>query len=55
MDIAKRLDPGSYFDDDEMLHGPDGELLEDGVYETEDGEVFMYEGNFARMFDGEME
>lgn len=41
------LPDGAYFDDDEMLHYPNGELMPDGVYRTQDGEVFMYEGNFA--------
>lgn len=49
MDEAIKLQPGSYFDNEEMLHGPDGELLPDGVYQKEDGEIFMYEGNFANL------
>lgn len=44
------LPDGAYFDDDEMLHAPNGELLPDGVYETREGETFLYEGNFANRF-----
>ena len=47
MDELRELEPGSYFDDDEMLHAPDGSLLPDGVYHDPDGGIFMYEGNEA--------
>lgn len=51
MDEVIKLQPGSYFDDDEMLHGPDGKLLPDGVYQTEKGEIILYEGNFANLLE----
>lgn len=43
-----KLQDGSYFDEEEMLHAPNGELLPDGLYEDSDGQRFMYEGNFAK-------
>lgn len=50
MTEATKLEQGAYFDDEEMLHAPNGELLPDGVYETQDGSIIMYEGNFHRAF-----
>lgn len=43
-----KLESGSYFDEEEMLHDAEGNLLPDGLYETEDGKRFMYEGNYAQ-------
>ena len=44
-----KMPEGAYWDGDEMLQGPGGELLPDGCYMREDGSLLLYEGNFLNM------
>ncbi|QKF07199.1 hypothetical protein HLV38_02970 [Berryella wangjianweii] len=40
---------GAYFDDDDVLRAGNGDALPDGAYQTDDGRLLIYEGNFERM------
>lgn len=40
-----QLKTGAYFDEEEMLHDEKGNLMPDGIYRTQEGEVFSFEGN----------
>ena len=44
-----KMPAGAYWDADDMLHAANGDLLPDGLYVTDEGNVVMYEGNFLNM------
>lgn len=49
-----QLPKGTYFDEQKLLRLADGRYIEDGVYLTQEGEVFLYEGIFETFPFGEV-
>lgn len=45
---SQPLPQSFYFDQEDMLRDKDGNLLPDGIYLDEEGNPFIYEGNFAK-------